>query len=309
MQLGPINQNLFVQASPASGGGAPVPFQPEPSDGLAGTVPQPPVMMQPPTQAPNQPVSLPSGVQILKDQGGVAFQALLPAGPLLPVRMMVMTALDGTTQAQAEVNGQAVPLNSRAGTDGKVYVQVDPSNPNLVVFDPQSNEYGVTGPFQQNGPQVSRQHAQMIAPDGTKISVFNETSTAQGKTYTRIYENPKGQVWGANVTETPPPVQQGSGGLLDKAQQLIGAGGRNPVQEAPLTVTGNSQQGYKVSGGSLLEYGKGSLSGGFDGIFDWKNAPVQRWLRGRKQEELHLMPFSAAGAGQLFPSLLQGVKP
>lgn len=311
MELGGVRQSLFTQTNRANNGGF-APPNGGPIDGMGGTVPQPPVMMQPPVaqqQPVNQPRTLPSGVQILNDQGGVAFQAILPAGPLLPVRMAVMSGLDGGVSAQAEVNGQPVSLQAQRGQDGKVYVQVDPNNPHLVVFDPQSEEYGVSGPFQMNGPQMTRQHAQTIAPDGTKISVFNEVTSGDSKTYTRIYENPRGQVWGASVTESTAQAQAQQGGLWQQANNMVGLGGRKPVQEQPVTVTGNSQQGYDVKAGSMMDYGKNSLKGGFDGLFDWKQAPVQRWLRGRKQEELHLMPFSAAGAGQLFPSLLQGVRP
>ncbi len=316
-----MNNNIHpaishLAARPTAANNAWAPPQQGPVDGMGGSVPQIPGLMQPPVnfgvQQPQQPVgpqTYPSGLQLMKDQAGVAFQAVLPAGPLLPVRIAVSSGLDGAVSAQAEMNGQATPLAAQRGTDGKVYVQVDPNNPNLVTFDPSSAEYGVSGPFGWDGQQTTRQHAQTIAPDGTKISVFNEKTGPDGvKNYTRIYENPKGQVWGAQVTETPAAPQQ-QGGLLQQAGKMLGVGGRNAVQEAPLTVTGNGQKGYDVKGGSMLDYGKGSLKGGFDGIFDWKQAPVQRWLRGRKQEELHLMPFSAAGAGQLFPSLLQGVRP
>lgn len=308
----PLNgpgQNLYTQITRASNGAPPAPptgntpFQP---DGVAGSVPQPPVMMQPAATQQPQVRTLPSGVQICKDQGGVAFQAVLPAGPLLPCAVLVQSAQDGAVSAQANIEGQAVPLNAARGNDGRVYVQADPSNPNLIYFEPQTENYGVNTGFD---PAGNCQKAQTITPDGTSISSFNEVNDGHSKTSTRVYENARG-VWGAKVTESLAAPQQGQGGLLQQAQSFIGAGGRKPVQEDPVAVSGSAAQGYTVKGGgSLLDYGKQSTKAGFDGIFDWKQAPVQRWLRGRKQEELHLMPLSAAGPGALFPSLLQGVRP
>ncbi len=285
------------------------------TDGLAGSVPTPPTTMGGAQQAQQaQPTvkAYPSGLQLLRDQGGVAFQAVLPAGPFLPVQVAVQRSLDGSVQAKMfnpSNPDQPIGLNAQMGSDGKLYVQMEANNPTLLILDPEKAEYGVSSPFQQRPEGLVREHAQMIAADGTKISVFNEVTTSQGKQYTQIFENPKGQVWGSQVNETPQAGQAQEGGIMSSLGRAFGFGGPAPRQEDPLGVTGNSQQGYSVKGGSLLGHTLAGNKNGFNGFFDWKNAPVQKWWRGRQQQEMHLMPFSAAGAGAIFPGLAHFIQP
>ncbi|MCE7872971.1 hypothetical protein DYH09_21680, partial [bacterium CPR1] len=228
------------------------------TDGLAGSVPTPPTTMGGAQQAQQaQPTvkAYPSGLQLLRDQGGVAFQAVLPAGPFLPVQVAVQRSLDGSVQAKMfnpSNPDQPIGLNAQMGSDGKLYVQMEANNPTLLILDPEKAEYGVSSPFQQRPEGLVREHAQMIAADGTKISVFNEVTTSQGKQYTQIFENPKGQVWGSQVNETPQAGQAQEGGIMSSLGRAFGFGGPAPRQEDPLGVTGNSQQGYSVKGGSLL---------------------------------------------------------
>ncbi len=284
------------------------------TDGMAGSVPTPPTTMGAPQQAQQTGgvKAYPSGLQLLRDQGGVAFQAVLPAGPFLPVQVAVQRSLDGSVQAKMfnpSNPDQPIGLNAQMGSDGKLYVQMEANNPTLLILDPEKAEYGVSSPFQQRPEGLVREHAQMIAADGTKISVFNEVTTAQGKQYTQIFENPKGQVWGSQVSETPQANQAQEGGIMSSLGRAFGIGGPAPRQEDPLTIQGNAQQGYSVKGGSLLGHAAAGNKNGYNGFFDWKNAPVQKWWRGRQQQEMHLMPFSAAGAGAIFPGLAHFIQP
>lgn len=282
-------------------------------DGLAGSVPQAPVTMGGQVQQAAPTVKpYPSGLQLLKDQSGVAFQAVLPAGPFLPVQVAVQRSLDGSVQAKMfnpSQPDQPIALNAQMGSDGNVYVQVEANNPTLLVLDPNKAEYGVTSPFQQQNGALVREHSQMIGADGTKISTFNEVTTGQGKQFTQIFENPRGQVWGFNVHEAPNHGQTNQGGFMKDLGRTFGIGGPNSRQEDPLTVKGNAQQGYDVKGGSLWGHTGASSRNGFNSFFDWKNAPVQKWLRGRQQEAIHLAPFSAAGAGAIFPGLASLMQP
>lgn len=285
------------------------------ADGLAGSVPQPPTQLggAQQAQAAQQAVrAFPSGLQLLRDQGGVAFQAVLPAGPFLPVQVAVQRSLDGSVQAKMfnpSNPDQPIGLNAQMGSDGKLYVQMETNNPTLLILDPEKAEYGVSSPFQQRPEGLVREHAQMIAADGTKISVFNEVTTAQGKQYTQIFENPKGQVWGSQISENPQANQPQEGGIMAGLGRAFGFGGPAPRQEDPLTVQGNAQQGYTVKGGSLLGHAVAGGKNGYDGFFDYKNAPLQKWWRSRQQQEMHLMPFSAAGAGAIFPGLAHFAQP
>ncbi len=285
------------------------------TDGLAGSVPQPPTQMggaQQAQQAQQAVKAFPSGLQLLRDQGGVAFQAVLPAGPFLPVQVAVQRSLDGSVQAKMfnpSNPDQPIGLNAQMGSDGKLYVQMEANNPTLLILDPEKAEYGVSSPFQQRPEGLVREHAQMIAADGTKISVFNEVTTAQGKQYTQIFENPKGQVWGSQISESPQANQPQEGGIMAGLGRAFGFGGPAPRQEDPLTVQGNAQQGYTVKGGSLLGHAVAGGKNGYDGFFDYKNAPLQKWWRSRQQQEMHLMPFSAAGAGAIFPGLAHFAQP
>lgn len=288
---GPMTGRPLPAAGPPN---APTPFG---TDGLGATIPA----------APPRPTVYPSGLQLLRDQGGAGYLALLPAGPFLPVQLAVREGADGSTQALLQ-SGQPTALPTQKGSDGKIYVQVDPSSKNLVVFDPSSGEYGVTSAFErrQDGA-LTRERAEMIAPDGSRTSLFNEVTSSGGKQFTRITESAQGRVSGAEVTQSgQPPAQTG---LVAGAGRAMGFGGPNGVQENPLTVQGNSRQGYDVSGGSLVGQMGASARNGFNGLLDWKSAPLWKWLDGRKQEQLHLTPFSAMGVGAIFPGLSQASQP
>ena len=288
--LSHLNQAPIGRPQPASGaqGGG----NPWGADGLGASIPA----------APAKPVVYPSGLQLLRDQGGVAYQAVLPAGPFLPVQVAVLQGADGSVRALLQT-AQPTPVAAQHGSDGKVYVQVDPTSPNLITFDPTSGEYGITSQFQQRQDgAVTREKAETIAPDGTRTSIFNEVTTAQGKQFTRITEGPGGRLHASEISESNAPAGKST---LGGAGRAMGLGGANNVQENPLSVKKGGDQGYDVSGGSLLGQVGASTRNGFNGFFDWKSAPVWKWLDGRKQTELHLTPLSAMGVGAIFPGLAQ----
>ncbi len=311
MAMGGANQINFATQTAATQGRGPVQGQQGPAgpvDGMAGSVPNYAPPIQPgQVQQAAAPQTYPSGLQLMKDQAGVAFQAVMPAGPFLPVQVAVMKGRDGQVQAKIFNPSQPdspVALNAKEGSDGNIYIQVDSNNPTLLVLDPNKAEFGVTSPFMQQNGGIVREHAQMIGADGTRISTFNEFTAPDGtKKFTQIFDNKKG-VWGANVTEAPGHGQANQGGFMRDVGRTFGIGGPNSRQEEPLTVKGNAAQGYDVKGGSLWGHTGAASRNGFNGFFDWRNAPVQKWLRGRQQEAIHLTPFSAAAPGALFPGVM-----
>lgn len=217
-----------------------------------------PLGTRPSGQSDGQPTTYPSGLQFMRDQSRVAFQAVLPAAGLLPVPLFIQS-VNGQITARAQ-NAPDQALNAQLCQDGKVYVHLQPNAP-LAVFDPQTLEFGLTTEFKRD-PQYGttlRDHAMLVAPDGTRRSIFNE---AVGQLpgmhhFTEIREALDGRTSGATW---------------------------NGSMWNPLEVTGHSSQGYAVR--EKQRY--------------WQSAP---------QMQMHLMPFSAAAPGSLFPPIQHAVQP
>ncbi|MEW6283905.1 MAG: hypothetical protein AB1758_35155, partial [Candidatus Eremiobacterota bacterium] len=154
-------------------------------------------LIQPGQAQTGRPVTYPSGLQMARDQGGVAFQAVLPAGPFLPVAVTVQRGMDGrimATRFDPQNPEQPVQLNAGMAGDGKIYIQMDPSNPTLAVFDPTSLDYGLTAGFQRQGDgSLVNEKTQLVSTDGTTTSIFNEQrsldpSGQQVTRFTRVVE-------------------------------------------------------------------------------------------------------------------------
>ncbi len=212
--MGPIQPSLHVSVGrPTSAAGAPNDLkQGGPTESWAPSK----------VAAPAPKVTYPSGLQLAQHQDGVAFQALMPIG-LLPVQISLQRGQDGALKAlmQNHRNPQEpVSVAAQAGSDGRIYMQLDPKGTTLAVFDPNTHEFGLTTGFTQREPgTMVRDHAQMIAPDGTKTSLFNQVFTQQGVSYTRVTEGPNGQLEGARS---------------------------NGRDEEPVHVQGNAATGYSV---------------------------------------------------------------
>ncbi len=184
-------------------------------------MPDNPVGSRPQPQAGgNQPVTYPSGLQFLRDQSRSAFQAVLPAGGFLPVPLFI-ESVNGQVTARAQ-NAPDQSLPAQMCQDGKIYVHLQPNAP-LAVFDPQTLEYGLTTEFTRD-PQYGtslREHAQLVATDGSRRSIFHEAVGMM-----------PGQHQMIEVRETPDGRAQ--------AARLDGG------QWHPLEVMGSGHQGFTV---------------------------------------------------------------
>lgn len=208
-------QQQGQRTGPVQGNGPQETFLPGTPDSPIGR--QQPQAQQ---QSNNQPVTYPSGLQFLRDQSHVAFQAVLPAGGLLPAPLFI-ESVNGSVVARAQ-NNPGQPLPATLCQDGKIYVHMQPNAP-LAVFDPNTLEFGLTSEFKRD-PQYGttlRDHAQLVAPDGTRRSIFNEAvGMMPGQhQFTEIREGPQGQMSAARWDNQ---------------------------QWHPLDVMGNAFQGYTV---------------------------------------------------------------
>ncbi|GMU56920.1 MAG: hypothetical protein AMXMBFR33_60660 [Candidatus Xenobia bacterium] len=148
-----------------------------------------------------------SGVEaeVVRTQHGVALNASLPAGQLLPLPLaiQVLQGPGGRVTLQATRDGQSVP--TRLAGDGKVLVQLDnDSTAPLAVFDPGTLSFGL----------ASAQMHETILADGTTLIQKGDLG---------VQRKPTGEL-SATRGRTPVRVLADQGGELTLQQSLPPAG-------------------------------------------------------------------------------------
>lgn len=293
---------------------------------------------QAPPAAP-QTVQTPSGVVVTsaRDQQGVALQAALPTGALLPAPVVIEGLISGKDSIfEARLVGSNQPLPAGMGADGKVYVQLEPSAP-LVVFDPQTLDYGLASPMVA-GPNgaLQRQMQEIVHADGSRSVIYNEQFRSasqpgeQEHSFTRV-DYKAGKLDAAQVTvrgaaaqlaravsgepSRPQAMTQGGASQVaapggaprpwPSALSRIPRGRPSPIQETPLSAQAHPDGTITLSGGSLLDHAKQAATSGK--LFD---SPLMNWWKSRQAEAVRIVPFSAVLAsnpGAVFPGLVEAL--
>ncbi|MEW6280143.1 MAG: hypothetical protein AB1758_16060 [Candidatus Eremiobacterota bacterium] len=145
----------------------------------------------------SNPGTTPSGVQVAR-LGQLDVQAVLPAGPLLPLPVAVHLPLLGDPAFQ--VGGLRFP--ARSGDDGRLYVRFNDLDPELF-FDPQTLDYGMRSPAVPEDGLLYRRHQEVRHADGSASYLRDEYSRPDGtaRAYLRVDEATDGGLKAGRIIE------------------------------------------------------------------------------------------------------------
>lgn len=186
-----------------------------------------------PQTAPSQPVTTRSGVtaEMRQNQMGVGIMATLPAGPLLPVNVIIQAVQTPQgKQARAFLdNKEKTEVVAGFTPDGCVAVTLDkdPKAP-LLMFNPENLDYGLSSRVREENGWSGRSLIETIHADGSRSLNHGIQQRPDGTTsYNFVHQDTQGNLSGARVVQgpqgqhlenTPVPVSQNAEGMVTLQQ-------------------------------------------------------------------------------------------
>ncbi|GMU50949.1 MAG: hypothetical protein AMXMBFR33_00950 [Candidatus Xenobia bacterium] len=272
----------------------------------ASGAPQPPVFA-PPAEVftpSEQTIKARSGLSatVRQDQMGVAIKATLPAGGgLLPIPVVLEGTLGGSWAARTGQDAR----ETQVGSDGRVYVQLEPGAP-AVVFDPRNLDFGLSGGCTPTQAGWNRGQMELLDQNGVRKYIFNEemehvSPGVVRNEYTEVRWD--GQQLTANrVIRTQGQAQVESGGQLMSGLKSYVHGPDN--QDIHLDVQGNADNSLTVTPPKLGQLAsKNAVRLLFGDV-------VTPYMQHQKNQGYAgtFMPLSALPPGTLFPALVGGLQ-
>ena len=166
------------------------------------------VQLSPQIASAPEVVTTRSGVhtEVTRGAFGTALKAALPAGGLLPAPLIIesIQGPNGTTHsAYVQKGDEKVAVPVATTSDGRFAVTMDPGNANapLLMFDPQSMDFGLLSPLKSDGAGGhTRTLQEFNHADGSKTIVQDERTSATGqKSYNQVFQDASGNVRGGQV--------------------------------------------------------------------------------------------------------------
>ncbi len=271
-----------------------------------GGAPQPPVFT-PPAEVftpSEQTIKARSGLSAIvrQDQMGVAIKATLPAGGgLLPIPVVLEGTLGGSWAACTGEDAR----ETRVGSDGRVYVQLEPGSP-AVVFDPRNLDFGLSGTSTPTQAGWNREQMELLDQNGVRKYLFNEemehvSPGVVRNEYTEVRWD--GQQLTANrVIRTQGQTPEQAGGQLLSGFKNYVHGPDN--QDIQLGVQGNADNSLTITPPKLGQLAsKNAVRLLFGDV-------VTPYMQHQKNQGYAgtFMPFSALPPGTLFPALVGGLQ-
>ncbi len=272
----------------------------------ASGAPQPPVFA-PPAEVftpSEQTIKARSGLSatVRQDQMGVAIKATLPAGGgLLPISVVLEGTLGGSWAASTGQDAR----ETQVGSDGRVYVQLEPGSP-AVVFDPRNLDFGLSGGCTPTQAGWSRGQMELLDQNGVRKYIFNEEMehVSQGvvrNEYTEVRWDGK-ELTANRVIRTQGQAPDQAGGQLMSGLKNYVHGPDN--QDIQLGVQGNADNSLTVTPPKLGQLAsKNAVRLLFGDV-------VTPYMQHQKNQGYAgtFMPLSAVPPGTLFPALVGGLQ-
>lgn len=186
---------------------------------------------------------LANGVEILPAPDAPGVRARIPAGPLLPVDLLVEMPLMGEPSVRPATHPDRSFKMSTA-PDGRWHVEFGPIDPELVV-DPRTFDYGMASRLEQKDGLDYRRWQETFHADGSRTVIRDEYRRGvQGRTALELHVD--------------------AGGAVSAEAVLERAG--HEMERYPRQVQAQTQTDYYLAAGSLPTHLKAN---GWHGLKTW----------------------------------------